>query len=175
MSHDTTVIFHIGEKLQAIAGPFVYEDETSSTGYRLLQVGADIPGKLLDLSSGIISNKNHHRVVNTSLSDVLHLIRISKNSCRLAETLKNIILNPNEVQLTKIDVRGKGAAITAAGAQKMLSHSKTSIRTAPNYILSRNQDPFSDEAQALVTCVSHQQCLMRKCICEQYVLWLILF
>lgn len=159
MSHETTVIFHISKKLQAIAGPFVYEDETSSTGYRLLQVGADIPGKLLDLSSGIISNKNHHRVVNTSLSDVLHLIRISKNSCRLAETLKNIILNPNEVQLTQIDVRGKGGAITAAGAQKMLSHNKTSIRTAPNYILSRNQDPFSDEAQALVTCVSHQQCV----------------
>ena len=97
--------------------------------------------------------------MNTSLSDVLHLIRITKNRCRLAEALNRIIENPTDVQLTPIDVRGKGGAVTAAGQQQMLSNSKRSIRTAPNYILSMDKDPFSEGAQALVTCVSHQQCI----------------
>ena len=157
--YNTTVIFKQSDGLYALVGPYVYESESSSTGYRLFPVGADITGKLLDLSSGIVSNRNNHHVMNIKRCDMLHLKRITKNSCRLAETLVKIIQEPRTATLTPIDVRGKGGAMTAAGQQQMLLNNKRSTRTAPNYILAANQDPFSDEAAALITCVSHQQCV----------------
>ena len=159
MKYNTTVIYETSEGLHACIGPFVYKDPSSKTGYRRVPIGGDINGKLLDLSSGIVSNKHNHQVMNPKLCDVLCLKRIAKNSYRLAETLSNIIKNPSSAKLIPIDVRGKGGAMAVAGQQEMLLNSKHSTTTAPNYILASNQDPFSNEAKCLFSCYSNQQCV----------------
>ena len=155
MYHANCSLHYQGEQKAAVIGPVVLVTKHGS--HVLLRPGRTMDPVEVDVSSGILSNRNLKKVMKTDGGDVLHLRRGGKNHSSLFQNVLTCLKGGG--MLIPMIVRGTGAALTVAGQYPLPSSNPNAFREAPTHIVSSGQEVDDPTCLAIAECVHHRRCV----------------
>ena len=123
----------------------------------LLKPGDFIDPMVMNVLSGISSNKKMKKVMKKSYVDVLHLRWSGKNHSSLFQNLL-VCLNGQGTLVTMM-ARGTGVGLSLAGQYPVSSSCSNSFRKAPTHAVLSGQNAHNPTSLAIAECVYHHHCL----------------